>query len=480
MLVFILCVSAIILHMSLKTKILGLPKYNIVATFFALEVFAFIAFSFGNSFILFGALSAVLFVGLIFFSIKEINIDGISNIAALIFPLIMFVLMTALGTYMKAHVYLGDFNLAENIFIPIGILSVALCGYLLSLNNTFKIKTFLIVIFSALAVLVLINLLINLVNFGPFYTLIYKNYYMYYGGKRSSLPLDKMAYALEGFKFIEVKISHYAFYPALLLGSSFMLFKTNPKTEKKTFIIYVLYSLVGLLALGFVPSIYSIIIVIAVLLIDGITILYQKVEASRKPLKFLMYLGIAGGSILFLIMLLNNQSFASGFSNIIANNHFLNRLLNTNRIVSPLNAMLYDVIGKNFLGFYGRQISEAVIEETHLSNSFFFDTFMTSGVIGVATLSFFLIYGLLGFKKYFLYSDEENSTKHTLLGFILILYAYSFFFYEGEYGVYYTIMKPFFMTGPFMISIFIFVYVTSKGKIDYRKMKEAQTNEVQA
>ena len=36
--VFIMCVGVIILHMSLKTKILGLPKYNIVATFFALEV----------------------------------------------------------------------------------------------------------------------------------------------------------------------------------------------------------------------------------------------------------------------------------------------------------------------------------------------------------------------------------------------------------------------------------------------------------
>ena len=477
--VFIMCASAIILHMSLKTKILGLPKYNIVATFFALEVFAFIAFSFGSSFILFGALSFVLLLMLILFSIKEINIDGISNIAALIFPLIMFVLMTALGTYMKAHVYLGDYNLAENIFIPIGILSIALCGYLLSLNNTFKIKTFLIVVFSALSVLVLINLLINIINFGPFYTLIYKNYYMYYGGKRSSLPLDKMAYTLEGFKFIEVKITHYTFYPALLLSSSFMLFKVNPKNDKKTFMIYALYSLVGLLALILVPSIDSLFAAVVILLIDGITILYQKVEKSRKPLKYVMYLGIAGGVILFLIMLLNNQSFASGISNAIANNSFLNRLLNTNRIVTPINKMLKDVIGKNFLGFYGQQISEVVIDEVHLSNSFFFDTFMTSGVIGVAALSFFLIYGLLSFKKYFLYSDEDNSVKHALLGFILILYAYSFFFYEGEYGVYYTIMKPFFMTGPFMISVFIFVYVTSKGKIDFRKLKEVEKNETQ-
>lgn len=463
--------------MSLKQKILNLPKYNVVATFFALEVFAFIAFSFGSSFILFGVLSLVLMIGLILFSIKEINVDGISNIAALIFPLIMFVLMTVLGSYMRAHVYLGDYNVAENVFVPIGILSIALCGYLLSLNNTFKIKTFLIVVFSALGVLVLINFLINLINFGPFYSIIYKNYYMYYAGKRSSLPLDKMAYTLEGFKFIEVKMSHYALYPALLLSSSIMLFKTNPKEEKKTFILYCAFSLAALLALIFVPSIYSLFIVIAVLMIDGITLLYQKVEKSRKPLTYAMYVIIILGSLLFLVMLINNQSWASGIRNIIANNSLLNRLLNTNRIVNHFNVMLTDVIGGNFLGFYGHQISEVVIDEAHLSGSFFFDTFMTSGVIGVIALSFFLIYGLKTFKNYFLYSNEDDKVKNVLLVLILVLYAYSFFFYEGEYGVYYSVMKPFYMTGPFMISLFIFVYVASKGKIDKKKVKEQEKNE---
>lgn len=463
--------------MSLKQKILNLPKYNIVATFFALEVFAFIAFSFGSSFVLFGVLSFVLLIGLVFFSIKEINVDGISNIAALIFPLIMFALMTTLGSYVRAHVYLKDYTLAENIFIPIGILSVALCGYLLSLNDTFKIKTFLIIVLSASGILVLINLLINLINFGPFYSVIYKNYYMYYAGKRSSMPIDKMAYTLEGFKFIEVKMSHYALYPALLLCSSFMLFKTNPKKEKRTFILYCAYTFVALLALILVPSIYSLFIVVAVLLIDGITILYQKVEAVRKPLTYAMYVIIALGVLLFLVMLINNQSWASGVQNIIANNSLLNKLLNTNGIIKPFNSMLINVLGGNFLGFYGYQISEVVIEEAHLSGSFFFDTFMTSGVIGVITLSFFLIYGLRCFKNYFLYSEEENKVKHVLLGFILILYAYSFFFYEGEYGIYYTVMKPFYMTGPFMISLFIFVYVASKGKIDKKKVKEMEKNE---
>ena len=152
------------------------------------------------------------------------------------------------------------------------------------------------------------------------------------------MPIDKMAYTLEGFKFIEVKMSHYALYPALLLCSSFMLLKTNPKEEKKTFILYVAYTFVGLLALILVPSIYSLFIVIAISLIDGITILYQKVEGIRKPLTYAMYVIIVLGVLLFFVMLINNQSWASGISNIIANNNLLNRLLNTNEIIKPFNS----------------------------------------------------------------------------------------------------------------------------------------------
>ena len=200
-------------------KLSRLHKYGAAISFLAMEIFALIAFSFGSSYILYGALSLALLVLLILFNVKEISVDGMSSIALFFLPLFLFTVVTALGVYSRAHLHEGDFNIGELVFIPLGLLPMSFSGYLLSIDKTFKISTFLTVIFSALGVLCLINLIVNLVNFGPFYTVIYKGYHMYYGGVMSDVTIDDMAYVLEGFKFIEVDISHYVLYPALLLTS---------------------------------------------------------------------------------------------------------------------------------------------------------------------------------------------------------------------------------------------------------------------
>ena len=166
-------------------KLSRLHKYGAAISFLAMEIFALIAFSFGSSYILYGALSLALLVLLILFNIKEISVDGMSSIALFFLPLFLFTVVTALGVYSRAHLHEGDFNIGELVFIPLGLLPMSFSGYLLSIDKTFKISTFLTVIFSALGVLCLINLIVNLVNFGPFYTVIYKGYHMYYGGVMS-------------------------------------------------------------------------------------------------------------------------------------------------------------------------------------------------------------------------------------------------------------------------------------------------------
>ena len=460
--------------MSFKERLNKLSKYAIVPAFLAMEVFAFIGFSFGGSFVLYGSLTLALVVLLIIFSIREINRDGLTNTLILLFPIVMFSLLICLGTYMRSHVYVGDYTLAEEIFVPIGLISVCLCGYLLGINKTFKLKTFLIVLYGSIAALVLVNLFANLINFGPFHTLLYKGYYMYYAGKRSSVPADKMAYTLEGFQIIESSITHYVLYPGLLLTSVFMLFKTSFKQEKKLFLIYALYTLIAVLALVLVPCLLGLVFVILIGAIIGIIYLYNKVEVVRKPLRIAMYVVIILGALLFLIMLINNQSVFSGISDVIANNSLLNRLFNTNGIVSKYNNMLTDVIGKNFLGYASMQVSSVVGVEVHMSGSFFFDAFMFSGVIGVVALSFYLIKGLFNFKKYFLNSDDEKRYKYLLLIFILTFYAFSFLFYDGEYGIYYSIYRPFYMSGPFLITLFIFAYIATKG---VKPVKEESVNE---
>ena len=215
-------------------------KFRSAISFLALEIFALIAFSFGDNFVLYGALSLALMLLLVLFNFYQLSVDGVSNVAFFIFPIFMFSILCALGIYAKVHTDgFHDFSTADLVFIPLGLLPISFSGYLLSVDKSFKIKTFLIVIYSAIAASVVINIIVNLVNFGFFYTVKYPNYYMYYRGSVSSVPVSEMAYVLLGLEFVEVKISQYIIYPALLLTSSIALFFTKPQ-EKKMFIFVTL------------------------------------------------------------------------------------------------------------------------------------------------------------------------------------------------------------------------------------------------
>ena len=453
--------------MRLIEKLKGLNKYSIAVVVLALEVFGFIAFSFGSSYLLFGVLSIALTLLLVLFSFNDIKANGFYNLMIFIYPLLLFTIITGLSFHTRGYILLGEYSLAGILFALLGLLSMTFSGYLLSINPKFKIKHFFLVLFGALAALTLLNLIVNLVNFGPFYSIIYKGYYMYYGGARSDIPVEEMAYALEGFKFIEVSMTHYTLYPVLLLSSAVFLLHYFPKQEKKLFITYLCFTVLAVLSLIFVPSIYGLIGALVVGFVILAMFLWHKFEIFRKPLKYTMVvLGIF--AILFLaVVVLNKQSFASGISNMIANNGLLNRLFNTNRIANKYAPLCGDMFDSRYIfGYIFRYITEFVPEDNPAvsSGSFFFDTFMTSGVFGVLALIVVLIVAFKGYKKYFLNSEDSLVDKRGLLIFPLIFFMYSFAFNDANYGIFYNIRQPIYLTGPFMISIFIFGYMLSKRK----------------
>ena len=467
--------------MPIKEKIKGLTKYITATSFLALEVFAFIAFSFGSNFILFGSLTLALMIILIIFSLAEIKKRGLNDFIYLLFPLFIFGIVSALGVYMRAHANVGDFSIAELVFIPISLISTSYCGYLLAINKTFNIKQFLIVIYGALGLLVLINLVANLVNFGAFYTIIYRNYYMYYGGKRSAVPANEMAYTLEGLKIVEVKMSHYVLYPSILLTSALMLFKVSPKKQLRDFLIFASYSFVGLLGLVLVPSFIGLFSMIIFILIVSIMYLCYRFPKSRKPFKTVLTIIVAIVVAILVVVIVNNQSIFSGVSDRIASNATLNRLFNSNRFAQRFNPMLENVFFKNFLGFAVHYVTDVYYETAVYSGSIFFDTFMTSGVPGVIAMSFVVIYSLKCFKKYFMNDDVEERIKGTLLAFVLLYFAYSCLFYEGEYGVYYYLNTPYFMSSSFILVVFIFSYVAGRKyfevKANEQPVEESGSNE---
>ena len=454
-------------------KLKSLSRFSAAITFLALEFFALMAFNYSGSFILFGSLSLALMILLILFNIGEIKLKGMSNVALYFIPLFLFVLLTALGTYSVAHAKVGDFSYAELVFIPMGLLPMAFSGYLLSVDKHFKIKTFLIVIYSALAIYCAINLFYNIINFGAFYPLTYKNYYLYYNGIKSELPVNDFAYTLEGFKFIEVKMSHYVLYPLLLLTSSIILIYLSPRREKTLFITFVAFTLLALLCLVLVPSTLGLLSIGVVAILDLLIYLAKRYRKVRKPFKYILYIFIVLFVLLYLVYILNNQSFAGGISNLIAKNGLLNRIFNTNKLARSYNSILIDLFsGNKFLGFVTNEVAAGMYEEVHLSGGFIFDTYMTSGVIGALALFLFLFLGLKNFKKYFKLHNDEFPLQAALFLFVIVFLGFSAFFNEGEYALYYSMYKPIYMTAPFMLTVFVLSYVLAKTHLVVEKKEE--------
>ena len=463
------------------SKLKSLSKYSAAITFLALEFFALMAFNFSGSYVLFGSLSLALMVLLILFNIGEIKLKGFSNVALFYIPLFLFTLLTTVGIYSLGHASIGDYSYAELVFIPLGILPIAFCGYLLSFDKHFKIKTFLLVVFSALAVYCLINLFFNVINFGAFYTLIYKDYYLYYKGLKSLVPAQDFAYTLEGFKFIEVEMNHYVLYPILLLTSSVMLLYLSPKKEKVLFIVYAVFTLVAILCLVLVPSIISLASIAVIALLVLLIFLAKRFKLARKISKIALFVVIGIFVLGYLLFVLNGQSFASGISNLIASNELLDRLFNTSRVTSKYHVLITDLFtGDKFLGFAGyyeipSDLSTFRLYE--LSGGFIFDSYMTSGVLGAFGLFGFITCGFISFKKYFKLHKDEFHLQATLLLFVTVFVGFSMFFNSGEYALYYDIYRPIYLTAPFMIMIFIFSYVITKAHPEEKKIEKTVAQE---
>ena len=455
-----------------KLKLFG--KYSAAITFLAFEFFALIAFNYSGSFVLFGSLSLALCLLLVLFNIAEIKTKGLSNVALFFIPLFLFVLLTAVGNYNTVHTKVfGHFSWAETVFIPLGLLAMAFNGYLLSIDKNFKLKTFITVVFSALAVYVLINFIYNLISFGAFYPLVYKGYYLYYSGIKSELPVNEFAYVLEGFKFVEVKMAHYVLFPLLLLSSSVMLLFTSPKKEKGYFITYLAFTLLALFALIFIPSLLSLGGIIATALLLLIIYLGKTYVKTRKVFKIILFIVLALALLGYLFYVI---AVATGMSNSFTG--ILDRIFNSNRYARRVNPILINLFSSSkFLGFYGNQTAPSVIDEVSLSGFFIFDSFMTSGVIGAFAIFTFIFLGFKSFKKYFYSHKDEFRLQATMLLFLIVFVGYSAFFNEGEYTLYYNVYKPLYLTSPFILMIFMLSYVICKSRVEIEEVKEEIVNE---
>lgn len=450
--------------------------YVTVLTFLTLEILAFVSFSLFNSFITYSILGLILVVLFVLTLFKRRNNDLIFSSLFYIFPLVIYGLLTSISNFMVGNVI----SLTTRIFIPLGFLAFASLGALLSSIKEFKLSTLFLVIYGALAILVVINLFITMIQFSPFYTMLHPNGYIYYDGKKSTNQLGSLAYSIIGFKIELTSVNYFSFFPSLLFSSAIALFFINPKKDKTKFLLYCLFTFIALLSLIFVPNKFTLVSLFITVFCGLVILLFFKFKPSEKVIRNCLIVIFILFFIFLLLFFINSQGGSNGLTSFIANNALLNRVFNTNRFSTRYKKILNGLFTseKIFgfpLGYYSVHSTDAAI----FTNNFFIDNLMTSGVFGEIFFLVSLFFGLYGLYKFVRYGEEKKINKALLTMFIFTFFIYCIINYDCdpiEFSS--STYMPVFTNSQFLIVICLLGYCYMKGVLI--KTKKTSSSNVES
>ena len=458
-------------------KKFDLTSYGMVVGFLCLEVLAFISFYLGHSFILYGSLSIVLAVLLVLVTLRQINKDGISSFAFFLFPLFVFGLLTALSNFNYSSI--GAIGVAQGVFVPLCLTFISIAGFLTSYINGFKFKTVMLVIYGGLGLFVFINILITMIYYVPFYTLIYKNSYIFYNGKPSA-PIGSMAYMLFGFQLKEVSLEYWTLFPSLLFTAVIPLFFLNPKENKREFILYAVMAGIAFLSLLFTISRYTLITDFILVLGIALIVVAGKFKQSRSILNAMM---MTVGIILLIILIImfviaqTSWGFTSGIRNAIAGSSALNRLFITNRYASKILVIFQDLFSsfKIFgvpVGGAAYYYPNGVTQE--LSNIWLFDNLLSSGLFGALFFMAALVIGIMKLFKYINHDPEADYVKYSIAGYVLGYLVIALLLLDATPLINSDQIFPFYTSAPLIIVIFLLSYTFNRSlSIKKEVVKEA-------
>ena len=444
-----------------KRKI-DLRVFGTVLAFLSLEVLAFIGFNLGHSFLLFAILSLVLAGLLVGATFRQIKKDGMTTYLFFLFPLVIFGILTALNGF--NYYSIGAIGTAQSIFVPIGLLGVGLSGFLSSYLKQFKIKYALLVVYCSLGLFVLINLLITMIYYVPFYTLIYRDYYIFYDGRPSPVSVGNIAYMLYGFKFKEVSLLYWSLYPSILMTAVIPLFFIKFKENKREFLIYAGLAFIAFLSLLFTISKITLITDLVLILGIALIIVGAKFKGSRSILNVMMITVGVIALAFILVLFVNAQTnwgFTSGIRGIISGNGLLDRVFNNNRYSSAVSTVFQDLFSTFKL--FGCPVGGIFSDYPNnvpqiLSNIWLFDNLMSSGLFGAFFFLGALIIGIRRLFKYLNKGTDEDYVRFTIAGLVLGFLVISMILFDAYPLIYSEKMAPFYTVAPLLLCVFFLGY----------------------
>lgn len=465
-------------------KSFDFTQYAKVVGFLTLEILAIVAFSLGSSFTFFTILGVIIFALAILVTYKQINKEGLTNFGFFLFPILIYGFLSSIS-----YLYLDpSFIYAKSwlrFLIPFGLISFAGCGYLMGMVDTFKIRHALIVIYSGIALLTLINFGTTMMQFVPFYTLKYKNYFIYYDGSPSPEPIGKMAYFLMNFSLVEVSLNYFSFYPIILLTAFLPLSFIKYKENRKLFSLYLSFGILGLISLIFTINKSTLLLLFLTAIIIGSISVIVRFSLNKKVLRIASR-AFVGVFVFVAFFLLCNAQDSVGinfvknidfFREMTTGNSLLDKLFNTNGLVRRYNSILDGTFEEiKILGYPLCNPEEnfgAMTWPLTDSNSFYFDSFFTSGLFGVIFLTFFIFAGLRRTFMYYANSDDPKEDKVLIVGFIVTSLAYAFVAFDCTPYIFNDTIRPFYTNNIFLIDLFLIGYCYTKSE----KKKEVVTHE---
>ena len=421
-----------------------IKRLDTVTSFIILELLAFTSFALGGINAIFYYLSIVVLI----FALPFFIVAKKEELKQLLFYSIPLFLLAALVSFGK--LYSSSGFLLENIGIFLAFISFYLLGFLARHNHAFKKDYLLLSIGGAFALLAIISLVYTWINYGIFYGLIYQDTPEYYWNGLVYNVTDEIRW-LNGLGFETFDVRYSGTYAYLLLGALPSLLFISPKKDKLKFALTSFIAFVGLLLLITTPNLEGLFYLIPLFIFILLYRFYRVLKVNKWLDITLLVIG-AIASILFIIDVIH----VFHPLDIITNNSFLNRLFNTNKIISPIN----EVISYAFTsgGLFGlNEASQAVINDT---NAFEFEILKEGGVFAFVSLLVFLIFTYLMLKKYFLKSKDPEYFKIIVLTSVFMFFLYNTFSftsfpYVHTPNVYYS----FYRSLPLFVILFILGYV---------------------
>ncbi len=433
--------------------------YAPVVSFLSLEIIAFTIFSFGDSYILYSVLGIAILLLLGLMTFWQLKKENVSTYIIFAMPILVYGLIAVLSSYSASSV-----GLAERVFVPITLLVFVTSGYLVSRLPSFKIKHLLFTLNSVLALITFLNFVMTLMQYGAFYTIKYSYYHTYYDGTVSRVALNQTAYGLISFHFESITIQYFSLFPSLLLTSAIGLFFISPKEKKKEFISLCLFTLLALLALIFTVSKVMLVADILTILVIGLIVVFAKFDKLRNKVSKIILLIFLLLFILLVVFIICNANGVGFVNKITHSNGFFNYVFNENKLISDINYILDGMFTKEKLfGFAPYIVNYANDYVIYPSGNWLFDSIMYGGFFLFIFFILFLIIACKGTINY-LKSNRDNQVEKILL-FALVVEYFVYTFINGSVlrMVNFYNQLPLYLSGPFLVIIFILGYMYSIG-----------------